>query len=340
MNVTIGVPERLDTSGSLQFARQLLALSEADCYTFDFEYMSWTEPFGMLYASEAIKHLMKRFPGAKFLVKNYESHGYPGHMGFFQAFGLDFGKKPGAATGGDNYLPLTELSIAAMYREARERDVAVGEIVDEHAARLAAVLTRHTAGALFETVQYALREIMRNTAEHARAPTLSYCAQYWPQKDRVQIGIIDAGVGIRETLSKNPFLHIESECDALKLAVMPGVSGKMYQGVEVKPYDVWQNSGYGLYMISRICRNAGSFLISSKEGTLGILKDKHESQAMNLLPGTGIRLLLNPSKFMALKPQLQIFAKEGQEVAAQVKGAQTIKASAASMMLHNQEVSA
>jgi hypothetical protein len=41
---------------------------------------------------------------------------------------------------------------------------------------------------------------------------------------------------------------------------------------------------------------------------------------------------------MALKPQLEIFAREGQTIAAQVKGAQTIKASAASMMLHTQEV--
>lgn len=329
------VPERLDGHGACEFACHLLTQAEDDEFVFDFSLMKWTDPFGMLYASKAIKHLKDRFPDANYYARGYENHTYAGHMGFFQAFGLEFGKKPGAAQGNNNYLPLTELSITDIYSDARNRGIPIGEIVDEHAGRLANVLTRQL-GEIFDTVRYALREIIRNSAEHSGAQTLSFCAQYWPVKRRVEIGIIDTGVGIRHSLSKNPFLKIDNDCDALTLAIMPGVSGKMYEGVEVRPYDSWQNSGYGLYMISRICRNAGSFVIMTSGGRLGIVKNKHISEEMNLLPGTAIRIHLDPSRFISLTSQLKTFAREGQEIATQIKGAGTIKASAASLMLRTQ----
>jgi hypothetical protein len=178
---------------------------------------------------------------------------------------------------------------------------------------------------------------LRNSVEHSKSRTVRYCGQYWPSKGRVQIAILDSGVRIKETLSQNPHLKIEDDAGALKLATMPGISGKMYEGVEIRPYDVWQNSGYGLYMIYRMCRHAGSLFITSNNATLEVIANKHNAQNQPSLPGTSIRILFDVSKLEELQSQLKSYAKEGKAQAESLSGTTNIGASVASLMLHNEE---
>lgn len=333
----VQVPKRLDTNGVLQFVRTMNALPDDDEYSFEFSDHRWAEPFGILYALAAIRLLQESRPDSKISAQNYKQHGYHGHMGFFQACGFEYGNKPGDAPGSHNYLPITEIDISEVYQEAAASGLEVGELIDRDANRIAEVLTRDSSGNLYEVVQYALREILRNALEHSQAERVFYCGQYLPADNRVQIAIHDAGIGIHQSLSNNPHLQIDNDADALKLAILPGISGKMYPGIEARPYDAWQNSGYGLYMIHRICRQAGSFLITAERGTLSVLRDRHDSADDYLLPGTGILLLLDTRRLGELSEQLAQFSKEGQEIAQKLGGAQPLKASAASLMLHRQE---
>ena len=332
----IKVPSRIDLEHGVGFVSSFDALTENDEYVFDFSAMGWSDPAGMLYVSTGMKHLARRLPQATFYSRGHESKGYQAHMGFFQAFGLDHGNKPGQANGSHDYLPITELKIDDIYRSAIDGGVNVGEIVEEDAARLAALLSRTSSGDLFGAIKYSFRELLRNAVEHSKSDTVSYCAQHWPTKKRVQIAILDSGIGIRKSLERNPCLEITSDVDALKLAIMPGISGKMYPGVDVRPYDIWQNSGYGLYMTSRLCRNSGSFLITTNEGALSILKEKHETYSMKFLPGTAIRLAIKTDTIGGLSDRLKQFSREGREIAARNEGSQNIKPSAASLMLNSQ----
>ena len=95
----------------------------------------------------------------------------------------------------------------------------------------------------------------------------------------MEVAILDVGLGVRHGLRNNPDLNITSDRDALHLALLPGISGKMYRGVKRRSNDAWQNSGFGLYMTSRICRAGGSFFIASSGA--GMLLDsggKHDRE--------------------------------------------------------------
>ncbi|MCX7827997.1 MAG: hypothetical protein N2315_02190 [Thermanaerothrix sp.] len=118
-----------------------------------------------------------------------------------------------------------------------------------------------------------MREMIRNIPEHSEAGEVWHCAQYWPSKNKVELSLLDEGIGIYESLSSNSIYSnaISSDKDALELSLRPGVSRKFSPntGKQNVYDDFWKNSGYGLYMASQICANlGGSFLIASGSSAL------------------------------------------------------------------------
>ena len=110
---------------------------------------------------------------------------------------------------------------------------------------------------------------------------------------------------------------------------MPGISGNPHAG---RGNDQWNNSGYGLYMTSRICRNGGSFLLCS--GGTGIeLSQEGKHTFDSDFQGTAIRLVIDTANLSALRERLQQFAAQGRVAAAQIAGANVNVASTASQML-------
>lgn len=340
MVVNVRVPRNLSSTNALQFVEEINDLPESELYEFDFTDLSWIDPFGLLYVSKALRDFLddrSRAYGASCKAINFESRTYEAHMGFFQCFGLDYGNHPGDAPGSIHYLPITELNIDDLYREARGSGQALGQVISEKSERLASVLAQNDEGVLFDAIAYSIREIVRNSAEHSNGINVRYCAQHWPQKSRVQIAILDDGQGVKQSLTRNPFVECESDSDALKLAVLPAVSGKMYEGVEIRPYDVWQNSGYGLYMLSRICRDAGSLFIKSNSGSLEMLRGRHEAHEGFGLNGTSVRIQLDYRLLGDLEEKLARFADEASEHAERIRGTRAIEASLASLMLRADE---
>ena len=141
-----------------------------------------------------------------------------------------------------------------------------GEIIEGEARRIAYMLTRSDDGAITETLTYAVREIMRNVVEHGQASHIWYAAQYWPTKNKVEVSILDEGVGLLPSLSRNPRLHVDSNQKAIILALQPGVSG-IPKEKRRRSDGGWVNSGYGLFMTSSLCQAGGDFTICN--GALG-----------------------------------------------------------------------
>jgi hypothetical protein len=169
--------------------------------------------------------------------------------------------------------------------------------------------------------------------EHSESEVLEFCAQYWPTKNKVEIVVLDSGMGIRESLSRNPHLRVKSDRDAVHLALMPAVSGKTYKGVKQRSNDVWQNSGFGLYMTNRLCRNGGSFFVCSGDTGL-ILSDKGKTVVQTSFSGTAIRLVLNTGSLQSLSSSLERYRKEGRAIAKKFDPANPIEPSIASTMLY------
>lgn len=332
---TILVPKDYTLKPALAFAAAIRQTPPADEYIVDFQTPHYLRPFGMLYISHILRTFQTAHPEAKFTPINYEGIYYAMHMGFFQACGFAIGKAPGEASGNEQYLPITFLQIADLEIEAGRQTTEIGEVIETRSREMATVLTHQPTGMLVDMLTYALREMIRNVAEHSQSPFLAYCAQYWPSKKQAEIGILDIGIGIRASLSRNPHLSLASDQDALNLALLPGISGKTFKGVVRNAYDPWQNSGYGLYAVSRLCGLGGKFLIGSGDTALSLKpeeKEYHPTQHQ----GVFLRLNFCSKDIKTLSTVLAKIIREGDALAKELNGMNHIEASAASRMLSSE----
>jgi len=106
-------------------------------------------------------------------------------------------------------------------------------------------------------IRYIMSELIRNTIEHSNSPHGALvCAQLYKGK-KIRIGIADAGMGIRKSISRA--YPGKSHSEAIKLALTPGVTGttRKIGGTE-------QNGGAGLFIIKSIAKlNRDFFLLYS-----------------------------------------------------------------------------
>ena len=326
----IQVPRRLTLESSVQFACKLRDLPESDAYIFDFGGVGRIEPFALLYLSSELQRFRSRRNGRHFAAINYEGCTYAGHMGFFKSFGLDFGKSAGEAKGSGTYIPITIYDVEIIKQRASDNYEEVGAFIEKQAEEMAQILTRSDSGDLFDTLTYSIREIVRNVIEHSKSNQFGVCAQYWPSYGSVELAILDRGIGIRNGLSSNPYLEIENDREALNLCLMPGVSGKAYKGSRRNPHDVWANSGYGLYMTSRLCREGGSYFIAS--GDTGLyLSEKKKRYLETPFEGTVIKLTLNTHRLRSLSEMLGRYREDAEKY--DVSKNYVVSASKASTML-------
>jgi len=124
---------------------------------------------------------------------------------------------------------------------------------------------------------------------------------FWPYRNRVEVAVLDEGIGIRESLRRNPRLTLPNDLGSLKLAVTPGVSGAHFKGNRRLPGQdgPWANSGQGLYILSEMCRQSGHFSIAS--GTAALLRDAgNEIECTCHFAGTLVRLEIDLSNINRL----------------------------------------
>lgn len=110
------------------------------------------------------------------------------------------------------------------------------------------------------------------------------------------------------------------------------MSGTSYKGVRERPDDPWQNTGFGLYMASRLCQSGGDFIIESGSARVKLTRKKKEL-ACGAHTGTAIRMNLFTRNLAKLSTQLSRFNAEGSEQAREIRGVRTLTASKASQML-------
>jgi hypothetical protein len=115
---------------------------------------------------------------------------------------------------------------------------------------------------LIDYLKYLISEMMDNVISHACSDVGGFVtAQYFPTKKKVQVVIIDNGVGLLKTLSSKYTLHNEQE--AILKAMEKEVSGSN----TFAPYShVPKHAGLGLYFLSQIIKHTrGKLLIVSND---------------------------------------------------------------------------
>lgn len=316
------------------FCSEIESCSGEQQVVIDFSRMGRVEPFTMIYVAKFIREFNRRNKETTVSCYGHKEKEYAANMAFFRAFGLKHGREPSCTQGNDRFVPFTILRIQTITDEADKSWKPEQDIIEQRSEQLAQILSQQEGTNLVDALTFSIREIMRNVYEHSGSKSIEYCAQYWPTYHKVEIAIADNGIGLRESLKLNPFVEVENDSDAIQQALMPAISSKNYKGARIDTSNPWHNSGFGLYMSSRICRLGGSFLVCS--GDHGIKLNGMGKEHINLdhpCTGTVVRMVLNTSKLSELNSMLAKFREEGYEVAKQIKGVGMYAASAASQML-------
>jgi hypothetical protein len=302
MNMTrIYTPAFFDYASILPFSSELKKMKDTPELTLDFSKTEFASPVAILTIGCNIKSLMEYRKSAahvthvKGISEDISAHSYLGHLGFFNFIDVPFGKAIGEATGNDRYIPITKLTYSDLMLEVSPPYKLLRHVIMEEAEKLAMVLSpKDSDEASTVTLAYALREIIRNVFEHSKASEAYLCGQRW-SGGRVEIAIIDQGIGIFDSL-KNAF-GIKEPVDALKLAIEPAVSRTTGLKGDKNEHG---NSGYGLYVLSRLGLEYGKFLLGSGNGCLRMDKNGTAIDEFSY-KGTlvGLRLTTHPENFGA-----------------------------------------
>ncbi|MFH1683066.1 MAG: ATP-binding protein [Candidatus Woesearchaeota archaeon] len=120
-----------------------------------------------------------------------------------------------------------------------------------------------------EPIRYVVSELVRNVLEHSKAKDGALvAAQYYKKSNTIRIGIVDTGVGIKETIGKS--YHVSDDLEAIRLALMPGITGttRLEGGTEL-------NAGAGMFFIKSIAKvNKSFFVVYSGRAMYKLLKSE------------------------------------------------------------------
>jgi hypothetical protein len=140
---------------------------------------------------------------------------------------------------------------------------------------------------------------------------------------KVEVSIVDRGVGIRRSLAANRNYRYETDKLALEMSLLPSVSGKTHLPSRSNS---WGNSGYGLYMTSHLCRHGGNFVIASGTSAIFLSKARdglnslRKSNYRTSLTGTAVRMTIDTLQLGNVEARLAQFRKEAPQIAKRVLG--------------------
>jgi hypothetical protein len=319
---------KLETRSALKFASQLNSCEISEPVHFDAS-MAWVRPFGMLFTACVLRQFRRKYPDFQFsLTPHEECKGvsYAAQMGFFKEVSTNFpvGKAPGEANGNANYIPITELDLEKIWHdEVQEGNyIELEDSIEEVSKKLARILGRDNmeANALFT---YLLREILRNIPEHANCSKALICGQYYSD-NTAEIAIIDEGIGILKSLQSNSThrMYVNTDKDALECAIRPGISSAFNPGRGQKNNGIWDNSGFGLYMVNEICqRLGGSFCIASGNNFIEYTANGTFSEGDTYFEGTAIKIGVSTSSLKDCSKLISEISAQGEKQAQSIKHA-------------------
>jgi hypothetical protein len=263
-------PSHWDGADAIAFINRLPELALMEGLVIDFSEVLFVKPFGTVLIADGLRNLVatRRAHALKTnaLGATSDAHAisYLRHIGFFEYIGLKIGKQPGEARGGANYVPISVITLDSLNQAANGRRFQHGvEVVSEQLADV--IYPRITEGIM---MQYCLREIIRNVFEHAETDRCTVLAQRYPN-GYAEIAIADGGIGIY---------------------IRPGVSRVTHR----QNNDEWDNSGYGLYLLSQLGQDLGEFILASNGRYLRLSNHAHHNGTGELaFPGTAVKLLVD-----------------------------------------------
>lgn len=304
------IPEKLTPLDSINCAKHIKSCPPSKEYVYDFSDMQFCHPFGLLLIGNAIRWNKAHYSNANHHIVGVgfnQGTRFAADLGFFQYIGWDIGRKTNPEDYGVRHIPIKRITIKDLQKQ-QIGTLVLGDLIDYYSGELAMTLTQDATSETTKTLQYCLREMIRNSFEHGKVEEVWVCGVFWPSRNEAEIAIIDEGCGIWGSLRTNRKYKLRSDQEANKLALQPGAS--RMAGQYQDPYDAWQNSGFGLFMASALCCLGGYFILGSGQDTTLINRLEQVNYQSNI-KGTAICMNLRTNKINNLQSKLDELAALG-----------------------------
>ena len=242
----------------------LLSNSGYEKITFDLSKLKFVTPSGLCYLIASIQTLTNIIGKENFEIimpNNNSTNNYLTRMNFLETLGLK----------DDNYINKNDCSNRVIeLQKISMTDRCDWQITENLTNVLESQLPVNNQGIL-KAVSYAIGEIVDNTLRHSQSPIGGYiCAQTYPNKNKLEICIIDCGIGIVESLKVENDVHKEkiskfkSDSEFIQYSIEKGVTSKTQQ-----KFGETGHSGEGLFFTSEFIKeNNGRMKVISDNGML------------------------------------------------------------------------
>ncbi len=275
------------TLGSLDPAFEAADAMDGSPVSLDLRQVDFVEPAGLCGLAALLERLTENSGEVGLSLRGRNVPAYLERMDFFRMF--------------EGRLR-TNVDVGSLEERERHDPGTLQELVNFHSEdEIPAII--HRISKILENQGYLLKErvavcstlseICANAAEHGASSFGAYAAvQAYHhivsgsrrRGEEVIVAIADGGVGVRETLSRNPKYaeHTESDNDAIRHALEMGVSTTGEVG-----------RGGGLTLVAQIAaRNGGSLSIRSGSGRITVYEKRKNSRHVPPFPGTFVRVSL------------------------------------------------
>jgi hypothetical protein len=275
------------TMGSLDPAFSAAIHVDGEPVVLDLRTVEFVEPAGLCGLAALLEYLIPRCEEVNLALAGRDVPAYLERMNFFRLFG-------GRVR--------TNVDVASLEERRRHNPGTLQELVNFHTEQqIPGIIERISE--ILENQGYRLKErvaicsvlseVCANAAEHGASSFGAYAAvQAYHhivsgarrRGEEVLLAIADGGVGVRQTLSRNPKYdeHTTTDNDALRLALEMGVSATGEIG-----------RGGGLALVARIAADSGGSLsLRSGTGRVTVYEDRKNSRNVPQFPGTFVRVSL------------------------------------------------
>lgn len=262
----IQVKRLTDFEDALEYIAKLEQYSDLDKLVIDFSVLEYVKMLPVsLFARELrqVVHWRKEH-GFETYSRGHDVNksvplSYLSFIGFFDFIGLKgIGLKvryEAEVTCANPYLAITSYDYRRFKTNAeydafrREYDY-----ISEEAVKISRLLNTHN-DEKNSMMSYAIREIMRNAYEHSGTVNFYVMGQTW-RDGSAELVIMDDGMGMLKSL-KRKYPNLSTERDAILASMEPGVSGSDFGN------NRYNNSGFGLYVLSEFAKRHGYICIAS-----------------------------------------------------------------------------
>ena len=275
------------TMGSLDPAFEAATHVGGEPVVLDLRMVEFVEPAGLCGLAALLEYLIPRCEEVNLALAGRDVPAYLERMNFFRLFG-------GRVR--------TNADVASLEERRRHNPGTLQELVNFHTEQeIPGIIERISE--ILENQGYRLKErvaicsvlseVCANAAEHGSSSFGAYAAVQayhhivsGPRRrgEEVLVSIADGGVGVRETLSRNPKYaeQTTTDNDALRLALEMGVSATGEIG-----------RGGGLALVARIAADSGGSLsLRSGTGRVTVYENRKNSRNVPDFPGTFVRVSL------------------------------------------------